>query len=267
MKEPGWPLTLLLIVFALTPALVVLPSYLRRRAQRRQRNIFSRWPIPSVPIANLDPVFVPGDLGPTLATEVHLVGGGDLGHIVGATSDVEAWILAVLSKRARTMFEFGTATGRTTYLWAVNSPADATIITLTLAPAERTRYQDAPGDADTDRRAALDESRFTRFYYTGTPVEHKIRQFFGDSKAFDETPWVGACDLVFVDGSHARSYVESDSRKALRLVRPGGLVLWHDYRGAAQVPGVYQALNRLAREVPLVHVRGTSLVAYRKPDE
>lgn len=265
MNAPGWPMTLWLVALALAPTLVVLPSYLRRRAQRRQRNVFSRWPIRSVPLADIDPVFGAGDLGPTLDTEVRLVGGADLMNIVGATTDVEAWILAVLSKRARTMFEFGTATGRTTYLWAVNSPPDATIITLTLAPDERARYQDAPGDADADRRAALDESRFTRFYYTDTPVAHKVRQLFGDSKSFDETPWADRCDLVFVDGSHARSYVESDSRKALRLVRPGGLVLWHDYRGARAVPGVYQALNELARNQPLRHVRGTSLVVYRKP--
>jgi predicted O-methyltransferase YrrM len=265
MNPPGWPLTLLFMALALAPTLLILPSYLRRRAQRRQRNVFSRWPIRSVPLAEVDVVFTAGDLGPTLDTEVRFVGGADLMNILGATSDVEAWILAVLSTRARAMFEFGTATGRTTYLWAVNSPPDATIVTLTLAPAELTRYQEAPGDADSDRRAALEESRFTRFYYTDTAVAHKVRQYFGDSKAFDETPWAGMIDLVFVDGSHARSYVESDSRKALRLVRPGGLVLWHDYRGARAVPGVYQALNRLARELPLMHVRGTSLVAYRKP--
>ncbi len=75
---------------------------------------------------------------------------------------------------------------------------------------------------------------------------------------------MGACDLVFVDGSHALSYVLSDSRKALRLVRPGGLVLWHDYRGP-MLPGVYEGLNQLARELLLVHIAGTSLVAYRRP--
>ena len=87
----------------------------------------------------------------------------------------------------------------------------------------------------------------------------------GDSKALDVSPWAGRCDLVFVDGSHAQSYVVSDSRKALELVRPGGLVLWHDYLGPRHSPGVYRALNDLARELPLLHVAGTSFVAYRKP--
>jgi predicted O-methyltransferase YrrM len=120
-------------------------------------------------------------------------------------------------------------------------------------------------DNERDRRFALQESQFTKFYYTGTPVAAKVRQHFGDSKTFDEREWAGECDLVFVDGSHARSYVESDSRKALNLVRPGGLILWHDYRGPRAVPGVYEALNVLSQTLPLRHVRGTSFVVYRKP--
>jgi hypothetical protein len=93
----------------------------------------------------------------------------------------------------------------------------------------------------------------------------KIEQLLGDSKAFDEKRFLGACDLVFVAGSHARSYVESDSRKALRMVKPGGFVFWHAYSGKRRASGVFAALNALAREIPLVHIGGTSLVAYRRP--
>jgi hypothetical protein len=70
---------------------------------------------------------------------------------------------------------------------------------------------------------------------------------------------------VFVDGSHAYSYVKSDSERALALVRPGGLVLWHDYSGPSHSPGVYQALNELAERLPLVRIEGTMLAAYRQP--
>lgn len=237
-------------------------AYLRDRARRKQQNIFSKWPIERVTVQELDPVFRPNELGPTLDTEVHLVGGVELLPVVGGTSDLEAWILSVLSKRARLMFEFGTASGRTAYLWARNSPPDARVVTLTLRPAEVASYRTEPGDAGGDVRNALEESRFSTFYYSGTSVASKITQLYGDSKAFDESEWAGQCDLVFVDGSHALSYVQSDSRKALRLVKAGGVVLWHDYRGPV-LPGVYEGLNRLARELPLVHIKGTSLVAYR----
>ncbi|HYC76141.1 MAG TPA: class I SAM-dependent methyltransferase [Planctomycetota bacterium] len=239
-------------------------AYLRDWSRRKGRNPFSRFPIRSVPVWEVDPVFRPGPLGPTLATEARLLAGSDLIRVIGGTSDTEAWVLAVLAKDARTLFEFGTATGRTAYLWAVNAPDDARIGTLTLPPESVAAYVREAGDRDFDVRHALEESTFTRLYYDDTPAARKIQQLYGDSKTFDETPWLGACDLVFVDGSHARSYVESDSRKALRMVRPGGLVLWHDYRGR-RLRGVYDALNALAREVPLVHVAGTSFVAYRAP--
>ena len=254
----------LLVVVAVATAAVSSWAYLRDRARRKQQNVFSKWPVRRARVQELDPVFATGALGPSLDTEVSLVAGVDLVPIVGGTSDLEAWILAVLSKRARLMFEFGTASGRTSYLWARNSPSGARVVTLTLSPTETAAYRREEGDAESDTRNALDESRFSAFYYTGTPVASKITQLYGDSKAFDERPWEAQCDLVFVDGSHARSYVESDSRKALRLARPGGLVLWHDYRGPV-LPGVYETLNALARELPLVHIAGTSLVAYRKP--
>jgi hypothetical protein len=60
--------------------------------------------------------------------------------------------------------------------------------------------------------------------------------------------------------------VASDSRKALRMVRPGGFVFWHDYRGPDRAPGVYRTLNELAKSLPLRHVAGTSLVFYRAPE-
>jgi predicted O-methyltransferase YrrM len=149
------------------------------------------------------------------------------------------------------MFEFGTCTGKTAYLWATNSPSDAQVVTLTLPPDQAEH-----GDR---------ESSFVRFIYTGTPVERKIVQLFGDSRTLNVDPYKDQCDLVFVDGSHRYEFVVSDSWKALAMVRPGGLVLWHDYSGAYRNAEVYRALNELRRDIPLRHVRGTSLVCYRRP--
>ena len=41
------------------------------------------------------------------------------------TSDYEAWIISVLSKKSNNIFEFGTCSGKTTYLMALNSNKDA----------------------------------------------------------------------------------------------------------------------------------------------
>lgn len=47
-------------------------------------------------------------------------------------------------------------------------------------------------------------------------------------------------------------------------MKPGGLVLWHDYRGG-KLRGVSDTLNEMGRHLPLLHIQGTSIVAYRRP--
>ena len=256
----------LLAALSFVAALVLAIGHLRHRAVRKQRNLFGEWPIRRVPPEAVDPVLRPGPFGPTRETEVAFIGRGP--YVVdGGTSDAEAWILAVLAKRARRMFEFGTCTGKTAYLWARNSPADARVVTVTLAPDHLGDYTQEATDDPMDVQFALKESSHTEFLYSDSPVASKVEQLFADSKALDVSTWAGRCDLVFVDGSHAYSYVVSDSEKALELVAPGGLVLWHDYAGPRHASGVYRALNELAQRLPLVRIEGTTLVAYRRPAE
>ena len=255
-------LVVVVVLLAATIALAV--NVVRYRTRRYQRGIFRPWPIRRIPIQEFDERFVPDAFGPTVQTEVSYIGVGTIGVAAG-TSEFESWILAVMAKGATLMFEFGTCTGKTAYLWARNLPPDGRVVTLTLAPDQLATYQHQGGDGRRAAKIARRESRFTRFRYSGTDVEKKILQLFGDSKSFDETPYLDACDVVFVDGSHAYSYVISDSRKALRMVKPGGVVLWHDYGARRVVADVFRALNELARTLPLVHIAGTSLVAYRRP--
>jgi predicted O-methyltransferase YrrM len=261
----GVPAATTLLVAGLLLLLVLLGIVTREwlvlRNRQRQRGLFRRWPIPRITLDQLDPRFRPDALGPTLGTEVTFVGRGTL-RVPGGTSDAEAWILAVVAKEARVMFEFGTCTGKTAYLWARNQPPGGTVTTLTLPPERAGLAGGVAGDDPVAVACAREESRFSRFIYSGTAAEERIQQLLGDSKEFDERPFAGQCDVVFVDGSHAYSYVVSDSAKALTMARPGGLVLWHDY--SPECPGVFRALNQLARRLPLVHVEGTTLVAHRR---
>jgi predicted O-methyltransferase YrrM len=252
-------MTFLWIALALVAGWFAHDLYL----QDRRRRMRVKWPIPTVPLADLDPVFRTNELGPTLDTEVSFVGRGPL-VVPGGTSDAEAWVLSTLAKKSRRIFEFGTCSGKTTYLVARNSPPDASVTTITLAPDQTGDYKREEGDNRRNVKAALRESKLTHFLYNGTPVEPKVNQLFGDSKTFDETPFLNSCDLIFVDGSHAYSYVLSDSKKALRMVKPGGVILWHDYVGPEE-EGVFRGMNELAKDLPLVHVDGTTFIAYRKP--
>lgn len=247
----------------LLAATIALSSYVVRvRNKAKQRSLFGPWPIQKIRPAEIDPIFTPGPYGPGLEAEVRYIANVE---VQSGVSDLEQWILAVLSKRAKTMFEFGTCTGRTTYLWAMNSADDARITTMTLAPEQLSKYKKEAGDEEDVTHAALTETIYSTFLYTGTPAEAKITQLFGDSKEFDPTPYAKTCDLIFIDGSHAYSYVKSDTAKALQMIKPGGLIVWHDFRGPRRQLGVWRALTELAKTIALRHVANTSLVIHRAP--
>jgi hypothetical protein len=219
-------------------------------------------PIPTIELEELDPLFRRDELGFTRDCEIQFIGG----VVMGGTTDTESWILAALARRAGRMFEFGTATGRTTYLWARNSAADARLVTMTLGPDQLGDYTAAAADSKALSDIALSESCCSRFYYSETPVEYKVTQLFGDSKRLDDTPFAKQFDLIFIDGSHAYSYVKSDTEKALSMLKDGGLLLWHDYRPCwKDTADVYRYLNELKSVLPLRRIQGTALVCYRAP--
>ena len=216
--------------------------------------------IPLVRLDEFHEVFAQTGLGFNPETEVSFIGYG----VPGGTDCFESWVLSVLAKQATSLFEFGTCTGKTTYLWAKNSPVEAKIVTLTLGKDQHADYLAAGEDNLLAIQTALAESAFDSFMYSGTPVEHKITQLFGDSKRFDETPYLKQFDLIFIDGSHAYSYVKNDTEKALRMLKEGGLLLWHDYRYRnLETRGVRQYLDELSETLPLIRLDETTIVAYR----
>ena len=249
-----------LVVIVLLVALA-----LRFRRQYEAIKLKFRGPIRSQWAFEFDPRFRETDTGTTLDAEVTLVGAGS--GSFGSTTDTEAWILGGLARGCGRIFEFGTATGRTTYILARNGGPEARVATLTLAADDVDAYDNQATDNSRAMQKALIESRHCTFLYMGTDVESRIEQLHGDSKQFDETPFAGQCDLIFIDGSHAYSYIKSDTEKAMRMIRPGGVILWHDYRGrhVRATRDVYRYLNELHRTRPLTHLRGTSLVAWRAP--
>lgn len=184
--------------------------------------------------------------------------------VLGSPTDTETWMLCLAARKAKMIFEFGTCTGRTAYLLAVNSPLDSRVVTLTLGKDELDQYRSESSDDAAAVQSALSESNVERFVYEGTDAETKITQLFGDSKAFDPGPYQAKFDMIFVDGSHAKSYVESDTQKALSMVKEGGIVFWHDFTQRKEVRGVKETLEGLSGALPLCHIAGTSLVCMRK---
>jgi hypothetical protein len=83
------------------------PAGLRPLPTRWHRPARRRGAIRLAQVEELDPVFAPDELGPTLEAEVHLLGSGS--GVRAGTGDTEAWILSVLAKRAE-----GSSSGTTT---------------------------------------------------------------------------------------------------------------------------------------------------------
>ena len=58
----------------------------------------------------------------------------------------------------------------------------------------------------------------------------RVCQIYSDSRAWDTRHYPrGFFDSVFIDGGHQYDIVANDTRLSIDLVRPGGLVVWHDF--------------------------------------
>lgn len=58
----------------------------------------------------------------------------------------------------------------------------------------------------------------------------RVCQIYADSRDWDTRAYpAGFFDTAFIDGGHAYDVVANDTAIATRLVRSGGLVMWHDY--------------------------------------
>ena len=90
------------------------------------------------------------------------------------TSDYEAWIISTLSKSSKNIFEFGTCSGKTTYLMALNSPSDAKINSITIGPNELEELEKNENDNRISYRNVINESIYESFLFSGSDVENKI---------------------------------------------------------------------------------------------
>lgn len=88
----------------------------------------------------------------------------------------------------------------------------------------------------------------------------KIVQLHGDSRTFDYESYARSIDLVFVNAGHTYDLVANDTRHALTLLRPGGVIIWHDF--APKSRDVVQLGREFARERPLFWIEDTALLAY-----
>ena len=146
-------------------------------------------------------------------------------------------LMAMAHMKAERIVEVGTFDGNTTLNMAANLGDGGRIVTLDL-PLED-QEPDLELDIDESLRNVTDRRRVGE-QFLERPEKERITQVFGDSGKLDWTELDGPFDIAFIDGCHAYEYVRSDTENALKVVRPGGLIMWHDY---AEMEDVSRAVD------------------------
>ncbi len=86
---------------------------------------------------------------------------------------------------------------------------------------------------------------------------HRLCQICCDSREWDTSNYPeGFFDTALIDGGHTADVVRSDTLNALRLVRPGGFILWHDYcpdvraqEICSSIRGVVEGIEEIASTI------------------
>ena len=185
--------------------------------------------------------------------------------LVGLTSDYESWILSCIARCSKNIFEFGTASGKTTALLALNSPQDSKIYSLTLDPDSIDSYNFLEDKKEfRSMKNAKNESIYKKFIFSDMSIKNKIKVFFQDSSKFDDSNYTNSMDLIFIDGGHNYSCVKSDSEKSFKMIKKNGYIFWHDYVPAKKsVRGVFKYINEIIKYKKIFHINNTTLCYYK----
>jgi predicted O-methyltransferase YrrM len=133
-------------------------------------------------------------------------------HTVQKRSEIESLAHAVAELRPRVVLEIGTARGGTALIWS--TLASELVLTCDLDhPPERTPLLEAFPPPSSSCRTRL---------LTGDSHTPEFRQRVVEALAGRPV------DFLFIDGDHTEAGVEKDYEDYHELVRPGGLIAFHD---------------------------------------
>jgi predicted O-methyltransferase YrrM len=153
-------------------------------------------------------------------------------------AEIEGLYKAVCDLEPRRILEIGTARGGTLYLWAQAATDDAIIVSVDLPGGEF-------GGAYPACRVPFYES-FARENQT----LHLVRRDSHEDKTVQEVQALfqsDTVDFVFIDGDHTYEGVKSDFALYSPLVRPGGVIAFHDILPRQDLPEIQ--VDRFWREI------------------
>jgi len=169
--------------------------------------------------------------------------------------EVELRSLIRLLEGCESMMEIGCQNGRTARVLLNSVPTlkryigvDIPFGTLPGSPVQRNEVPVQPGEY------ALQNPRFQLI------CRHRGSFAIEPFEITDK----GKLDAVFIDGDHSRNGVERDTALALAVLKPGGLIVWHDDHDmpVVDVSAVLDEFNRL-QHWDIHRIEGT-WIAYRR---
>ncbi len=174
---------------------------------------------------------------PTNLLEIHPITGPHLLNMF----HIELYVLCMLAKgiNAKKIFEIGTFRGETISNISYNISNDAEIYVL-------------------DNR-----DEFGEYIKEDKRVSSMTKMFSSNSLTFDFSQFFNKIDMMFVDGGTSYKCVLSDSENAVKCVKDGGFIVWHDFFGINKAYlGLTTAVFEIARRHNLkIHlIDGTRLV-------
>ncbi len=197
---------------------------------------------------------IPIKVGTRITLE-HLPGKG-----IGTPVDELAYLaLITASIQPKQIFEIGTYRGRTALNFALNSAADCIVYTLDLPPVEKGKLARPVYATD----AVMVQDSLPNAEYQGKDVEQKIIQFYGDSFHFAFAPYYAKIDLVFIDGAHDYHAVKSDTLNALKMCKPNGFIVWHDFANYGEYNDVTRAILDCLPAEKVIQISNTQLAIYQ----
>ena len=163
-------------------------------------------------------------------------------HAINTDGDISIYELITINLlvahfKPTQIFEFGTYQGRTTVNMLLNSPQNASVHTIDL-PADN--MNDVSLQLDSGETQYIQKATVGKYIHL-CKEKNRITQLLGDTGKFDFSPYHNQMDLVFIDASHTEQYVKNDTEIAFKLIKKGGVLIWHDY---GQWDGVTKVLNR-----------------------
>lgn len=166
----------------------------------------------------------------------------------------ELVVLASVARftNARNLLEIGTYDGNTTLNLAANAAPDATLTTIDLPLDWNGNFAI---DVPKLKVNVTDRSR-VGLQYKGTKYANRIRQVLADSATLDWSTLSPPFDFVFIDGCHHYDYVKRDTENALRVLKPGGVLAWHDY---GFIKDVSQLVDEIAERFKVRVILGTRI--------